>query len=140
MRNLLALAVLCGCAALAQAQIYKWKDANGNTQYSDTPPPPTAKAQVVNVKTTNLTSIPAQKAASGAASTVANAASAPTKASTLDVTACSNAHKRLEFLQNDAVRLRTINEKGEVEMMDTDKKQAEIKQTQANIKKYCEEQ
>ncbi|MBB5190496.1 hypothetical protein HNQ50_001218 [Silvimonas terrae] len=138
MRNLLALAVLCGCAALAQAQIYKWKDANGNTQYSDTPPPPTAKAQVVNVKAVPVTTVAAPKGASAPAAAANNVASGPAKVSTLDPTACANAHKRLDFLQN-TTRIRAINEKGEVEMMDADTKQADINTTQANIKKYCEE-
>lgn len=31
-------------AQTAQAEIYKWKDANGNMQYTQTPPPPTVKA------------------------------------------------------------------------------------------------
>lgn len=36
-------------AGLAQAQVYKWKDANGRTIYSDTPPPNQVEAQQVRV-------------------------------------------------------------------------------------------
>jgi hypothetical protein len=32
------LLILCAIALPAQAQVYKWVDANGNTQYGDMPP------------------------------------------------------------------------------------------------------
>lgn len=60
---------------LAQAQMYKWVDENGHTQYSDRPPPPGIKAdQVSNTRT------PAPAPAAGA--------SAPAK---------SNAARELDF-------------------------------------------
>ena len=40
---LAVLSVLLAAANVAGAQAYKWKDASGRTQYSDTPPPPGAK-------------------------------------------------------------------------------------------------
>lgn len=39
----LALAALAFCVAAGAQQVYKWKDANGATHYSDTPPPVGAK-------------------------------------------------------------------------------------------------
>ena len=137
MRNLLALAVLCGCAALAQAQIYKWKDANGNTQYSDTPPPPSAKGQVVNVKTAPVSSVPPVRSASGVSAPGSSDASAIAGVDPQNQAACDNAHKRLDFLQS-ATKLRSINQKGEVEMLDANAKQAQITQAQADIQKYCQ--
>ncbi|MGZ5201691.1 MAG: DUF4124 domain-containing protein [Telluria sp.] len=45
---ILALAALL-CAASANAQVYKWKDAKGVTHFSDAPPPPAVeKAEVRN--------------------------------------------------------------------------------------------
>ncbi|HAT31496.1 MAG TPA: glutaredoxin family protein [Janthinobacterium sp.] len=38
--------VLLLCAGAASAQMYKWKDAKGVTHFSDTPPPPSAAANV----------------------------------------------------------------------------------------------
>ena len=39
--NRIWLVMVALCLALpASAQMYKWKDANGKWQYSDTPPPP----------------------------------------------------------------------------------------------------
>ena len=40
MRSILFLLLLCGIVCPATAQVYKWVDAKGNVQYSDTPPPP----------------------------------------------------------------------------------------------------
>ncbi|WP_283149594.1 DUF4124 domain-containing protein [Silvimonas soli] len=141
MRYLLALAVLCGCAALAQAQIYKWKDANGNTQYSDTPPTAAqGKAQVVNVKSMPVSALPASKYQSQSNTGSAAEASAPANgqaASQKDPKACDAARTRLSFLQN-ATKLSSINEKGEVEMLDSTRKQAEIDKMNDTIKKVCE--
>jgi len=45
-RNLLVFA-LCACATGAQAEVYKWIDADGKTQYGDAPPK-NVKAKVVS--------------------------------------------------------------------------------------------
>ncbi len=37
-------AVLLGAASAASAQMYRWTDANGRVQFTDTPPPASAKA------------------------------------------------------------------------------------------------
>ena len=41
-RSILLIVLLAATMAVS-AQTYKWKDASGATQYSDTPPPPGAK-------------------------------------------------------------------------------------------------
>jgi hypothetical protein len=43
MRKLVLLLILAAAVPFASAQAYKWKDAAGRIQYSDTPPPPGAK-------------------------------------------------------------------------------------------------
>jgi hypothetical protein len=49
----ISLAILALCLALpATAQMYKWKDANGKWQYSDTPPPSNVKAEKLRGVTT----------------------------------------------------------------------------------------
>ncbi len=42
---LLAGLLLVANAGAQSTQVYQWKDANGVTHYSDSPPPPGAKAQ-----------------------------------------------------------------------------------------------
>jgi len=43
MRKLSLLLVLLVISSMTWAQTYKWRDATGRIQYSDTPPPPGAK-------------------------------------------------------------------------------------------------
>lgn len=43
----LAITILLACTA--SAQVYKWVDANGNTQYGDAPPP-TVRAKTVKIQ------------------------------------------------------------------------------------------
>ncbi len=49
MRRALAV-ILLMCAGAASAQMYKWKDANGVTHYTDTPPPAAAASKQVDIK------------------------------------------------------------------------------------------
>jgi hypothetical protein len=42
MRQLVLILFLASIAAISVAQTYKWRDAAGNVQYTDTPPPPGA--------------------------------------------------------------------------------------------------
>ena len=46
MKRIVILGMLLSAAAatLSAAQLYRWVDENGRTQYSDTPPPPSAKS------------------------------------------------------------------------------------------------
>jgi glutaredoxin len=58
--------VLLMCAGAASAQMYKWKDANGVTHFSDTPPAVTVPAKAVQLKSYNTggsAALPAELAA-----------------------------------------------------------------------------
>ena len=54
------LASLCVSSALfltpASAEIYKWTDANGETQYSQIPPPSGIKSEVLHIQ--QITRVP----------------------------------------------------------------------------------
>ena len=41
--KIIAVALACALVAPAQAAMYKWVDAKGRVQYSDTPPPANAR-------------------------------------------------------------------------------------------------
>ena len=62
----LAILLLC-CTLPASAQMYKWKDANGKWQYSDTPPPGNVKAEKLRGSTGPAEPPPAADEKSGAA-------------------------------------------------------------------------
>ena len=62
MRKLVLLLILAAAVPCASAQAYKWKDAAGRVQYSDTPPPPGAKEVQQLRKTPPATSADASTA------------------------------------------------------------------------------
>jgi len=47
---ILALAVCIALPTLGHAELYKWKDKNGQTQYTDTPPPSNIKIENMSGK------------------------------------------------------------------------------------------
>ncbi|KLD75664.1 hypothetical protein Y886_25625, partial [Xanthomonas hyacinthi DSM 19077] len=57
MRRYLVLALLVAVCPLAFGQAYKWKDAQGVTHYSDSPPP--AGTKVEKIKTSGVVIPPA---------------------------------------------------------------------------------
>lgn len=70
----MAFIALLTMPLLANAEIYKWKDKNGVTRYSDTPPPNNVEAATLRGKRTVKTAKPASEAETGdgAASQAAN--------------------------------------------------------------------
>ncbi len=47
---IIALAICIALPTLGHAELYKWKDKNGQTQYTDTPPPSNIKLENMNGK------------------------------------------------------------------------------------------
>lgn len=65
--------VLWVCALLAQAEVYKWVDANGQTHFSDQPPADETPAETLKLDTIN--SIPGVEVSEWPAATADSAAS-----------------------------------------------------------------
>ncbi|WP_169307341.1 DUF4124 domain-containing protein [Chitiniphilus eburneus] len=149
MKKTMMLVLMCGVAAFASAEIYKWKDADGRVHYSDTPPPGQNKAQVINTKELPVSSLPANRneartdAATPAPSPVPGAAEAKPAAPAAaaappkDQAACDAARKRNDFLNNNKL-YKAINEKGNVEFVDAEKRKRELAETEEAIKKNCQ--
>ena len=82
------LGVMCALALMALTSIahaqWKWRDADGRTQYSDRPPPPSVAEKDILQRPASaartITVVPAGQAASSPASAPKAAASAPSKA------------------------------------------------------------
>jgi hypothetical protein len=66
---------------LAQAEIYKWKDKNGTTRYSDIPPPSNIKNESIGKKTTK---VPAPTEAETAQATNKAGSAAPNDAAAIN--------------------------------------------------------
>lgn len=155
----LSLSMLCGLALLAsipvaQAQ-WKWRDADGRTQYSDRPPPPGVAEKDILSRPSNAARAPVA-AAPGARP--AAAASAPAKPASgvssrdkieqerkaqedkerdaANADNCREAKARRELLES-GVRIREQNERGEPIPMDEAARAAQMKQVQAVITASC---
>ena len=149
-------------AVPAQAQ-WKWRDKNGQTQYSDLPPPTgVAESDILQRPNTNqrLAPIGAAAAASGAASGAPAltpkgsdpALEAKRRQAEQDVAAkkkaedekvaiakadnCMRAKAQMRTLDS-GVRIARTNDKGEREFMDDAARAAEAKRTQGIIASDC---
>nr|WP_295769600.1 DUF4124 domain-containing protein [Rhodoferax sp.] len=90
------------CLALpAQAQLYKWVDANGKVQYSDKPPPAGAKAGSVQNRTSSVSGTSDNAASGVKAAAKGDAKSAGAEKSSKPLTAAE---------QEQAFRKRKLDE------------------------------
>lgn len=162
---LITLCVLMSIGtAQAQAQ-WKWRDANGNIQYSDRPPPagtpekdilarpPGARKpiQIVpyGVKASEpAASAPGDAASAAAAKREADAKSKAAKESEAKLKAeekrnaeiraqnCANAKQQLATLES-GVRIARVNEAGERTVLDDAARAAEVQKMKAVIASEC---
>ncbi len=162
----LLLALTClAVVGTAQAQ-WKWRDAQGRPQYSDTPPPPgtpdkdilqrpaSARQHIViaPVGATPASAASAPQPAPSAPSKADQEAAARKKAEQEKQEArkkeaesraeaqrrenCRNAQSNLRSLQNGA-RLTRTNEQGEIIFMDDAQRQAEVARMQQLVSTEC---
>jgi len=159
------LGVICALALMALTSIahaqWKWRDADGRTQYSDRPPPPTVAEKDILQRPNNATRTVAPSSAQAAlqsASGTASAASAPGRAASesssrekvererkaqedkarADAMAenCRQAQNRQRVLES-GVRLRSGTQTGESQPMTEQMRQDEIRQMQTVITQNC---
>lgn len=139
----LFIAFTLAAAPTVQAQIYKWVDKDGKTQYSDTPPPSTESKRVDTIRTQ-----PTATSAAPAAPSYVEAEKGfqkrkqeaqETQKKTEEKTAqakdqnarCSEAKGNLATLTEGGRVFRT-NEKGERTYMEDNEREAEM----AKVKKF----
>jgi hypothetical protein len=138
MRRCIAILLLAAVCPLALAQAYKWKDAQGVTHYSDSPPPASSgKVEKIQMK--------------GGVNAPAAASSAPAKPATAPSTApgspvadnqanraklCDQLHKNMEVLQKEAV-VSMDDGKGGTQQLDAAGRQRQVETTQAQMTLYC---
>ena len=67
-----AFAALAVCIAAGAQQVYKWKDANGATHYSDVPPPTGSKYEKVKINSNVATPVDTEGAPAADANSNAN--------------------------------------------------------------------
>lgn len=135
--------LLAVATAVASAQVYKWKDADGKIHYSDVPPMPgQAKAEVVKTNDMPVSSVSTGSKAPPItpknASQPTAVASAPQASAVAqkDPKVCQQAKARKSFLESGKIT-RTVNDKGEVEFLSDEKRQSEIADANKAIKTFC---
>jgi Domain of unknown function (DUF4124) len=143
-RKALCVTLSLGCALFAfstQAEIYQWKDADGNTVFSEKPPPDAQKSVVK----------PRYGKAAPPAPTVPQKSASPQKK---DVAAkddkpapkeptpeekqkkCAQARASLDQLNNGG-RLRVADDKGVVSFMSDEQRAERAKKANESIKSWC---
>ncbi|MGN6482164.1 DUF4124 domain-containing protein [Luteibacter sp.] len=138
MRRCLALVLLVAVCPLAFAQAYKWKDAQGVTHYSDSPPPGQgAKVEKIQMKggvSTPSSSTPAPAPAASAPKPAAGTPVADNPANRKAL--CSQLSKNMEVLQKEAI-VSVDDGKGGTQQLDAAGRQRQVETTQAQMTLYC---
>jgi hypothetical protein len=105
---------------LAQAEMYKWKDKNGVTHYTDTPPPSNIKQEALGSKKAT------KPTASSTPAPVANAQPAPAKDAKKEIAG------KEESTADEAAKKRQEN--AEIEKRNKQEKEAQAKLKEENCK------
>ena len=141
---LFAAAALAVCAS-GSAQVYKWKDANGTTHYSDVPPPAGSNYQKVNVGSNVATTVTPAPASTAAAADASTKTTAPASASTTHIPDTADNRARLckqldsNIALLDSSQPLTSGDAGtpQQNMSDVQRRQ-ELATAQAQKKQYCQ--
>ena len=137
MRRCLVFALLIVATPLAFAQAYKWKDAQGQTHYTDAPPPGKTKYETIKTPasdTAPAATQPNQNTASTSASKPATVGPNDTPANRQAL--CDQLRKNVDVLGKEKV-VTMDDGKGGVKQVDDATRQAEIKKAEAQMTLYC---
>ena len=117
----LAAGLLCLALPAAAQQVYQWKDANGVTHYTDTPPPGQSKPTV----------------RTGGGKAPAQAAAAPKPVANAD---CTNARSNLNVLQGKDRVFMDENKDGKPDReLNAGERATRLKQAEHEVELYCEQ-
>jgi len=142
-----SLVCLLGLSPQSHARLYKWIDADGNTHYTQSPPPDGIAAENIKLPASvNVDTKPAIK--SFEAQQKKQQESAETKQkdekelnreaehTALKKENCRKSKAKLENVQS-AGRIRAVDEYGNVVRAGEEERQRRITEAQENIKKWC---
>lgn len=147
-RMMLVMSLLLGTVFLSgpgYAEVYKWKDAEGNVQYTQQPPPGDTEREVLNpaIGTSSSQSLSPppitepEKVKSKPETGKGNAQKAELTAEEKAELKrkCDNVRARYNSLQRP--RVATVDEDGNVVRLGEDERQAQIKETARLLKEHC---
>lgn len=137
--------LLAALAAPATAQLYKWKDSQGNIIYSDRPPPDAAqKATTLKAPSSGPAAAPAQQKSlkeqeldfRQRQAEQAEAAAKARKEADLRAQNCASARSNLSTY-TDGGRIVRFNAQGEREYVTDEDRAREIERWQAEVTRWC---
>ncbi|MEX1201462.1 MAG: DUF4124 domain-containing protein [Methylophaga sp.] len=140
------LALLCSLPFLAQAEIYKWTDKNGQVHYTQQPPvdrpaehiapppPPAIDPEKAQQQLDEL--IESQEAEAAAEAEQQKAAQAAEEAEQIREQNCQTARNNLQQYQDNPGR-RVMNADGEVTRPTEEERQAKIAEFQQQVDEFC---
>ena len=142
-----SLVCLLGISPVSQARMFKWVDADGNTHYTQTPPPEGIAKEDLNLPASaKLDNTEAVKAFEDQQNKKQELAGENEKEQKLqdrsaEHTAlkkenCRKARAKLENVQNTG-RIRAVDEYGNIVRASEEERQRRITEAQENIKKWC---
>lgn len=130
-------------AASANAQVYKWKDAQGVTHYSDSAPPGGTEYQKVKISDSAATAMTASAASTAAVSKTATAAQpAPASTARIPDTAdnrarlCKDLDRNIGLLGSDKPLTSGDASSPQQNMSDVQRRQ-ELNTARAQKEQYC---
>lgn len=145
-RYCLALACATLASAAAVAQVYQWKDESGRTVISDSPPPGKYKAKREQSAAPVAASAPVAvtsaekeiefKKRQQDAKEKADREAKEKAAADARKQDCAQAQQALRVLESNE-RVATINEKGEREIYDAQRRKAETDRARAAVAEWC---
>jgi hypothetical protein len=137
-RSLIALTLLL-LAPIASAQIYKWTDASGTVQYSETPPAQGVKyKEVKTIGSAQPVDAPAAAAtAAGNSAASANSAKPMADSSPNSSKLCETLRANITALQGTGpVVLQQTD--GKATSLDDDQRKQQASSAQAQYQQYCQ--
>ena len=140
---LLALPVLAEAAG--NARVYTWKDANGVTHFSDSPPPASVKsARQITVRGDTPVAAGQEAAAGEAAAPPAEGTSPPgTVGATLTDSpearqqVCEQARRNAELLEGQQQVSMDVNGDGSNQVLTPEQRQLQLAQARERVAFYC---
>jgi len=142
-----SLVCLLGTSPVSQARMFKWVDADGNTHYTQTPPPEGIAKEDLNLPASvNLDNKEAVKAFEDQQNKKQESSETKQKDekelnrsaehTALKKENCRKARAKLENVQNTG-RIRAVDENGNIVRATEEERQRRITEAQENIKKWC---
>lgn len=139
----LAFAALLLAATAANAQVYKWKDANGTIHYSDAPPATGANYQQVKLSSNTTMPVVAKPAPAASAGVAASASTAAAKPAAKIPDTADNRAKLCKDLGSNITLLSgsqplTSGDAGANQQnMSDDQRRQELATARAQQQQYC---